>query len=110
MSQHKNQVFGTACCDCTVACKYRIVEDLCEQEEELFAHFLTVNKAQDLLNFLFIESILRANERYILHKADKFFMKYIENIRTQYFGDKRLKCRENVLLSTEKGTIITILG
>jgi hypothetical protein len=110
MSHPKIQNCGTACCDCTVACKYTIIEDLCAQEDELFAQFLAEKKEQGSLNFLVIEPILGANERAIFHKVDRLFMKYVENMRTRYFGGNRPKCRGNVLFNKAKVAIITILG
>jgi hypothetical protein len=56
MGHQKIQNCGTACCDCTVACKYDIVEDLYAQDAESFAHFIEVNNDYNLLIvFMFAE-------------------------------------------------------
>jgi hypothetical protein len=95
MNNQKFQNCGTACCDCTVACKYNIIEDLCEQDDDMFTHFLVVNKEHDALNFLIIEPILGASERAILYKIEWFFRVYIENICKKYFSKKRERHHRN---------------
>ena len=97
MSHPKIQNCGTACCDCTVACKYTIIEDLCKQEDELFAQFLAEKKEQGSIIFFVIESILRANEKAILYKVDRLFKAFVENILKRYFSKKSQKYPKNAL-------------
>lgn len=106
MSHPQIENCGTACCDCTVACKYRIIEDLCEQDPELFAHFMEVNNDYNLL----ISYIFGEAETAMMRKIVKILRMRLQSISEWYCRKYGQKNRENAQLNTEQGVTITILG
>ena len=106
MSYPQIENCDTACCDCTVACKYNIIEDLCEQDSELFAHFMEVNNDYNLL----ISYIFGEAETAMMRKIVKILRMRLQSISEWYFRKYGQKNRENAQLNTEQGIIITILG
>jgi hypothetical protein len=108
MSHQKNQNCGTACCDCTVACKYHFIEDLCEQDAELSAHYLSTNKDLVVLCLIVTESMVGEVEIAFMQKVERLLITGVNKIRKWYFDVKKQKRGEKVLLNSEK--TITILG
>jgi hypothetical protein len=103
MSQQKNQVCGTACCDCTVACKYNIIEDLYVQDTESFAHFMEVNNDVGWSHLLLKELIFGEGEIAMIQKFVKILQTRFQSISNWCFEKYEQKPLENTLLNTEKG-------
>jgi hypothetical protein len=108
MSHPKIQNCGTACCDCTVACKYHFIEDLCAQDDELFAHYLSRNKDLMVPCLIATESMVGEVEIVIIQKVERLLTTGVNKIRQLYFDRKKQNRNKKALLNTEK--IITILG
>jgi hypothetical protein len=108
MSHQIIQNCGTACCDCTVACKYHFIEDLCAQDAELSAHYLSKNKELVVLCLIATESIIGEAEIVIIQKVERLLTTGVNKIRQLYFDRKKQNRNKKALLNTEK--IITILG
>jgi hypothetical protein len=87
MSQQIIQNCGTACCDCTVACKYHFIEDFCSQDTELFAHFIEVNNEHNLV----IAFILGDGEIALMQRFVKFLQTNIKSIGIRYFEKYKQK-------------------
>jgi hypothetical protein len=108
MSHQIIQNCGTACCDCTVACKYHFIEDLCAQDDELFAHYLSRNKDLFVPCLIATESMVGEVEIVIIQKVERLLTMGVNKIRQLYFDRKKQNQNKKALLNTEK--IITILG
>jgi hypothetical protein len=106
MSYPKIENCDTACCDCSVACKYNIIEDLCEQDSELFAHFMEVNNDYNLL----ISYIFGEVETAMVRKIVKILWMRLQSTSEWYRRKYGQKNCENAQLNKEQGIIITILG
>jgi hypothetical protein len=99
MSNQKFQSCGTACCDCTEACKYDIVEEFGEQNAALFAHWVWLKNDYAALCFLTIDYIIEGNELVFMVKIMRLLRIRVKN-SLKTLINYRQKPSKKALLST----------
>jgi hypothetical protein len=99
MSNQKFQSCGTACCDCTEACKYDIVEEFGEQNAALFARWVWLKNDYAALCFLTIDCIIEGNELVFMVKIMRLLRIRVKN-SLKTLINYRQKPSKKALLST----------